>query len=428
MKTLKDAQKVLFTFIPKQNSDIFPGQFGLKRTSKLLSLLGNPQNKLVIIHIAGTSGKGSTAYLTSLVLSELGFKTGLHLSPHLLDIRERCQINNKLLSEIKFVKYFNEIMPFVNQMKKTKYGLPTYFEVLVGLAFYIFYKERVNYAIIETGLGGTYDGTNVVKNKNKIVILTKIGKDHTKVLGTTIKEISLQKTGIIQHGNIVISAKQKSNAKKVIEKSCVNNDAKLYYVDKIKSIKLSLRGSYQKENCALALKAVSLLSEREGFIIDKEKIKKILLKARFRGRFDIIKIGNSTVILDGAHNPQKMSAFTSSLKSLYPHKKFHFLVAFKSKKDYKTMLNYIIPIAEKITITNFFIENQDIVHFSEESVEIIAYLNKSKYKNYNVIKNAKNALKFCLNYNHDLLVITGSLYLLSEIYHPLIQNTQNQSI
>ena len=415
MKTFDDAEKFLLGFVPKRDSQKFPGQLGLDRTKFFLELLGEPQEKLKIIHIAGTSGKGSTAYMASLILAKLGFRTGLHLSPHLRDIRERCQINNRLISKEKFVSYLNDVLPAIRKTGKSSFGRLTYFEVLAGLTYYIFWEKKVDYAVIETGMGGFYDGTNVAEGKDKIVVLTKIGLDHTNILGKTIKEIAAQKAGIIKENNTVVSTVQPEEAKKVIDMACRRRNAVVHYVTG--KVKTGLAGEYQQSNAALAVKAVEMLGRREGFDCSRKKIGSILLSARFEGRFDTRKINGKTVVLDGAHNPQKMAAFVKSLKKMFPRKKFHFLIAFKKGKNFRGMLRHMLPVAESIAITSFFI-SQDMANLSEKPENIGRWLGRSGHREYEVAGEPKRAFRQCMK-KDGILVVTGSLYLLSEIY-PLL--------
>lgn len=417
--------------------------FALKRTKYLLSLLGDPQNKLKVIHIAGTSGKGSTAYLTSLILNNLNLKVGLQISPHLLDIRERIQINNQLIEKEKFAKYFQEILPFIYKVGNSKFGNPTYYEILTVLAFHTFYKEQVDYAVIETGLGGLYDATNSVTSTEKFVILTKIGLDHVNILGKTISEIALQKAEIIQDSNTVLSIWQVKQARNTIKKIVDQRNAKLIYVKKntniknikltpiatkfdfsfnefhLKGIKLSLLGKHQAENCALALATVYLLSKLDKFEFPHPKwearIRKALEQANFPGRFEIKNMNGKKIVIDGAHNAQKMSNFLNSLKEIFPKEKFVFLLAFKNDKDFKKMINLIIPFAQKIIITNFFSANQDWLHLPQEPKNIAQYLDVLKFSKYKIFEDNKIALQKALK-EKDNLIITGSLYLLSDIY------------
>lgn len=457
IKTFQEAQEFLFNQIPKESKLMFPGSLGLERTRYFLKLLGEPQNKLKVIHIAGTSGKGSTAYLTSLILKNLGlpagrqgFKVGLHLSPHLLDIRERVQINNALISQEKFVAYFNELIPFIDQVKKSSYGAPTYFEILVALAYLAFFKEKVDYAVIETGMGGKYDATNTVDREDKVVILSRIGLDHTQILGNTIEKIALQKAEIIQNGNYVVSAWQEEEARRVIEKISFAKVAKLNYIEQgirvknvrvapektvfdyeffsiaLPNIELGMIGSFQAENCSLALTVAYLLSTVNNFTFDSEKVRDALKHAHFTGRFEVFKIKDKTVIVDIAHNPQKMESLVQNLRLVFPHEKFDFLVAFKKDKDYEEMLKLIIPIASKIFVSSFFVENQDFSHLSQDPKRVGKTLEQLKMNNlpagrqgYQLINNPKEALELALSSTNNYIVITGSLYFIGEIYPEL---------
>lgn len=417
IKNFTEAQEYLLLQVPKLLKRRYPAQKGLDRQKYLLFLLNNPQNHLQVIHVAGTSGKGSTCYLISTILKSLGFKVGLHLSPHLIDLRERVQINNDLIDKRKFVNYLNQIIPAVEKVKLTEFGNPTFFEIMVALAFYVFYREKVVYAVMETGMGGLYDGTNAVDNTTKIAVLTKIGLDHTNILGKTIKSIAKQKAGIIQKGNLTISTNQRKDAEKVIKEAVKRQGVKLIHPRGGQEVKLGMLGEYQQENASLALEVVKRLSERDHFKLDKQRISMALKNAYFPGRFDVVKKNDKTIILDGAHNGQKMASFISSLKKEYKGEKFNFLIAFKKDKDYQKMLRYIVKIAQVIVITRFYII-QDMAIKSEDPKEIAAILKYLKFENYIIEEDYKKAFNKSLDFPGKL-VVTGSLYLLSKIY-PLL--------
>lgn len=466
------ALEYLYTYIPRGALLLFPGFKGLERTQYLLQLLDNPQDKINVIHIAGTSGKGSTAYLTSLLLTSLGFKVGLHFSPHIIDIRERIQINNQLISKEKFVTYLNEIIPAIERMKDKEWGTPTYFEVLTALHLYVAWKEKVDYDVMETGLGGLYDATNAVQNERKLVILTKIGKDHTRVLGNTLAKIAAQKAGIIHPYNIVLSAWQAKSVREVFDQTAKENRTHGTYIENgitfrnldidkngitfdfsydksrpfvisakrnfsgsltfvrddnkendnkvmLKQLHLGMVGKYQAENASLALSAVYTLSQRDTFDVNEQKVRQALSSAHLLGRMEIRHVNSKTVIIDGAHNPQKMQAFLTSLQLLFPKKKFHFLIAFKKNKDVQSMLKQIIPFAKDITITTFFDSTNDWLqyHASHEPKALGTILDNYNFHNYHVIKSSKKALEACIAVDDiNPIVITGSLYLLGELY------------
>lgn len=411
IKNFLQAEAYLNSHVRQGSRQIFQGAKGLEKVRYFLKLLGSPQNKLKVIHIAGTSGKGSTCYLISSLLAGHGFKVGLHLSPHLTDVRERFQLNNKIISKREFIFYLNEIIAFVNPSL-------SYFEVLVGLAFYIFQQKKVDYAVMETGLGGLYDATNIVDRKDKVAVLTKIGYDHMEILGKTLEDIATQKAMIINENSQVISIKQVKEAEKVIEKIARKKRSKLYLCHdrNLDKFELGLIGEYQKENASLALKTVELIAKRDGFEIDNKKVQQVFQTAHFIGRFDIKKIKGKTVILDGAHNQPKMEAFTGALKDKFPKQKFYFLIAFKKGKDYQTMLKYIIPLASKITITSFFVDKQDLIHLSERPEKIGKELETMRFRDYEIIEDSKKAFKKILKEKNRTVIITGSLYLLGEIY------------
>ncbi len=437
IRTFKQAEAFLALHIPKNSQQTFPRELGLKRAKYFLHLLGNPQEKLKIIHVAGTSGKGSTCYLISSLLASQGFKVGFHQSPHLTDVTERFQVNREIISKKEFIYYLNKILPTINLVTKTFYGPLTYFEILVGLAFYIFNDKKVDYAVMETGLGGKYDGTNVVDRSDKLAVLTKIGLDHTEILGKTVEKIAFQKAMIINKKSQAISINQDPKVEKVIREVAKKKQAEITFINKIyhlnndrakmvKDFRLNLVGDYQKENAGLALAAVDFLSQRDSYKLDKEKIKKVFEKAHFPGRFDIKKIANKTVIFDGAHNPQKMEAFVSALINRFPKKKFNFLLAFKKGKDYQNMLKIIIlsTTVHKIIITGFFTENQDMINASENPAAIERQLDQmqSDKIGYNRIKSdikvildLKKAWELILA-EKEPIVVTGSLYLIGEIY------------
>lgn len=452
IETLAQFEDFLKTRIPTREA-LFMGDVGLQRSKYFMHLIGNPQNKMKVIHIAGTSGKGSTAYLTSHILQSQGFKVGLSISPHVFDIRERMQIKNSLPNEKLILKYFHQILPIIKKMEKSKYGSPTFFEINVGLAFYMFAKEKVDYAVIETGLGGTLDATNTVTSKNKICLITKIGLDHTEILGNTISKIASEKAGIIQKQNKVISHRSSVTALSVIKNRCCAQNANLQIIDKknystnsstaketvfdfsfkgtldsclrrndkvdalkIKNIRLGLIGLHQAENCSLALSCLSIISRRDKFKINEDALRRALSNIAIPGRMEIRKIENQIIIIDGAHNPQKMKAFTNNLANIYPKQKFTFLVAFKKSKDFKNMLKEIIPLADKIILTQFSTSGMDNHWSSIDNITISEFLLSQNFTNFSIIENKKSEILKSIRESKKPVVITGSLYFVGSIY------------
>lgn len=422
--SLTQIESYLQELVPKSSQMLFSGELGITRTKEYLKLLGSPQNSLKIVHVAGTSGKGSTSFMISNLLESQGFKVGLHLSPHLIDVRERMLINNVFISESSFISYFNEIVPAIETMKHTKWGALTYFEAMVGFVFFIFAKEKLKYAVIETGLGGEFDGTNIVDRADKLSVITKIGFDHTKILGNTLSKIAHQKAMICVPKGTLISTKQTPSAQKEIERVVLGKKGRLILVDEqdissqFGNYKLGMAGEYQKENAVLALSTLSYLSKRDSFKLDVKKAVSKLASLRFKGRFDVVAKTGGITILDGAHNVQKMKALLNSVLKQYPDKKFTFVLAFKAGKDYKKMLGMISPYAEKIIITHIFSKHQDLLHESVPPIEIKKELKKITNVHTSIVLDREELIKIIKKENSSVIV-TGSLYLLGDLYRLL---------
>lgn len=441
VKNYKQAIFYLRKAVPN-NKNKFPGYLGLSRQTEILRLLGDPQNKIKSVHIAGTSGKGSTAFYISSLMVGQGFNVGLTLSPHLLDIRERFQINNKLISKKEFVDYLNQIIPVIEKIKATNFGKPTFFEILIALSFYIFYQKKVDYAVVETGLGGLMDGTNTITSSSQVVVFTKFGLDHTSILGKNITSIATQKAGIIHLNNPVFSINQIQVVQQVLNQTATKNLTTVNYIcsqinfknikpknnslvydfiyDNLNIPKLNLNtiGIYQVENSALSIAVLKFLSHRDKFNLNISKIRQVFLKAKFFGRVDLRQVENRFLILDGAHNPQKMTSLVKSLKMFFPKSKFTFILAFKQRKDFSKMVKMLIPLANDIIVTKFKVTSQDMIQFSQSHQSMIKTFKKLKFSNFKTISDQSLALNTAIKSKNNI-VITGSLYLLGEIY-PLL--------
>jgi dihydrofolate synthase/folylpolyglutamate synthase len=357
-------------------------------TDNILSFLfynKNPQDSYKTIHVAGTSGKGSTCVMLSSILTTAGYKTGLTISPYLSDPLEKIQINNHKIADKAFIK-------LVNKYKKNliEYKL-SYFEAFMALIFLYFQEQKVDYAVIETGLGGRLDASNVLKNPS-LSIITNIGLDHTDVLGKTKKKIAREKSAIIKNKNAITGSHLIKNAKFI--------DVKKHH-----QFKLKMLGEFQQENAEMAYQAAKFLK------IPEKYIKRGLAKAELFGRFSIIK-KNPLIIADGAHNPNKMQALIFSLKKIIDLRRYnqrYLLIAIKHDKDYKNILKKIVPLFDNIFITTF---SQGL------KPEIIQKEIKKYHKKSIIIRNPKIAYNKILKKIHenDLFVITGSLYMIGDIF------------
>ncbi|MEN9328508.1 MAG: hypothetical protein RI947_1316 [Candidatus Parcubacteria bacterium] len=422
---------------------VYTGEVGLKRTRYILHLLKDPQNELKIIHIAGTSGKGSTAYFINDILESHGFKTGLNVSPHIVDIRERFQICRNYISKKMLVHYLSELIPYFEQTGNTPLGYPTYFEILTVLSFYIFHKNHVDYAVIETGMGGLLDATNVVTNSNKVSVLTNIGYDHTNILGHTLKSIAENKAGIVQSHSTIIAAWPEPEVLDVFNRKAAQSNSTIEYVKPdehytvvrnspesvyfdvhwrtltIKDIKLSTPALFQVQNAAIAIATVYALSQRDVFTLSERSIKKAIAAFTIPARMEFFHSGTKTIIVDGAHNEQKMKTFVGSLQHIFPGETFDLLIAFKASKDITTLASLIIPLAHRISITSFFHLDPQFTFLSAKPSDVARTFNQLGYNDITIADKPYDALVSLLKTSKRRIVVTGSFYLIGELYDKL---------
>ena len=408
----------------------------LERIKALLSLLGNPQDRFVSIHVGGTSGKGSTATFLSYILKEAGFKVGLTLSPHVEGIRERIQINNKNISEKDFVRLMEKIKPYIEKVaKETDFGRPTYFETLVALAFWYFGQKKVQIGVVEVGLGGRLDATNVLSSK--IQVITSVDLDHTEILGRTIEKIAKDKVEIIKLGSLVVSAADQASVKKIIETKSKAEKAKLHLLGedfgykikktdltgsvfdfwfgkrKIKKLKISPLGDHQVENASLALAVIFGLGGR-GYKISEKAIRYGLRRTFIPGRFEVIE-QKSVVILDGAHNVAKIKAFLKTLKKLFPKRRKICVLAIKETKDYQGMAKELVKVMDVFILTSFKSGQEGpgslLPHKLAGAIKQLVRGKKVLVEN-----ESSQAIKKAIRLAgpEDLICVTGSLYLVGE--------------
>ncbi|MDR3113662.1 MAG: bifunctional folylpolyglutamate synthase/dihydrofolate synthase, partial [Endomicrobium sp.] len=372
---------------------------GLSRIKKFLKDAGDPQDKIKCIHIAGTNGKGSAAAFLAAALEENGYKTALYTSPHLIDITERIQINGKNISKTDFTALSKK---YIHLAKKYKLS---YFEYLTALAFVYFAVQKVGAAVIETGLGGRFDATNIIK-KPLACVITSIGLDHKEILGNSVSKIAFEKAGIIKKNCPVICGDLPKSALKAVEKK-----AKPLVLGKdfrVKKIKLSLLGKHQQKNAAVAFETLKIL-RKHGFKLDDNKIKSAFKNAKWPARLDIRKLPNKAkLLIDGAHNEQAVKAFVSFLKSYLKGKKAVFIFAAMKEKEYKKVLTQILPFAKKIFLPNISSKRAEKPEILEK--EILKISKKIK-----TVKNicVKEVLKHLARDEKNISV--GSLYLAGEI-------------
>lgn len=330
---------------------------GLSRTHELLQKLGNPHKKLKFVHVAGTNGKGSTCAYIASVLAEAGYKTGLYTSPYINFFNERIRINGECISDDDLEKFVDIIRPFADSMEDS----PTEFEVITALAMKYFCDMQCDIVVLEVGMGGELDSTNVIDTP-ECAVITPIALDHTAILGDTIEKIAFSKCGIIKGGSVVC-ADTNGSAYDVISSVCKNKNASLFCPDfsainnlscditgssfdynKYTGLKIRLTGTYQPNNAIVALTALEVL-KNNGYKISDKDIYNGFEKTCWTGRFEIL--GKDPVfVLDGAHNPHGMKAAFESLNALFPDKKIVFVVGAMADKDVSTMFSVITPISD----------------------------------------------------------------------------------
>lgn len=385
--------------IPKTNRMVFEDSVTIQKNFKIMELLGSPQNSHPAVHVAGTSGKGTICYLIDAILRAHSKRTGMTQSPHVYDIRERIQVNGQLVSERQFTHALNVVL---EQLRGGSVEA-SYFETLVAMGFYMFRKAPLDYMVIETGFGGRLDATNVIQ-KDKVCVLGQIGFDHTEALGNTLAKIAVEKAGIVQQGSNVIALRQDPEVNQVFEDRCKQMNAQLTWVEQT--------GDYQKTNDALAKAACELLATRDGWQLDPVIVESVLQQVFIPGRFEKRHYKEHLLILDGAHNPQKLLAFANRItrENKAP---ITLILAVGEHKDLRRCLEAVQPIVRRVIATEYFTNEQDIPVRPQPAVEIAAV---GKELGIEMITHTspRNALEKAVEFAEPIAA-SGSFYLLGEI-------------
>lgn len=389
----------------------------VERTKRLMMHIGNPEKKLKIVHIAGTSGKTSTTYYTAALLGAAGQKVGFTVSPHVDSLTERVQIDGKPLTEAQFCKYMGEFLELIQDIS----DMPSWYELMIGFALWVFAQEKVDYAVLETGLGGLHDSTNAAERYDKVCVITDIALDHQHILGETVAQIAAQKAGIIHPGNAVLMYTQADDIMQVVRfKTIQIEDAELYVQDQ-DTLKKIYGGTfnpnlpdYQQRNWLLAYAAYRFIVNRDGIaLIDQKQLSQtqaITVPARMEAR----QVGDVSVVMDGAHNEAKMTAFVTSYRSRYGNRRVPVLVALKHDKDYTKVIPIIAQIASEVVVTTFSL-SQDWPIESLDPTLIADALRQSGVSEVECISDPHAAYERLLASGSNLVVITGSFYLISQL-------------
>lgn len=366
---------------------------GLERCQKILELIGNPEKKLKFIHVAGTNGKGSVCAMLSAILSQSGIKTGLFTSPHVYEYTERIKINDIEIDKEVFGKKVLEIIEIAdkNQIHLTE------FEIITVVAFDYFAQNNVYIVILETGLGGRLDATNVIE-KNLCSVITNIDLDHTERLGDTIEKIAFEKAGIIKENCPVIIGENNAGLE-VVKKFAKEKNAELFLTSQLccnydKRL-IALKGKHQQENLSLVVKAIEILNAN-GFDISAQSIENGLKSVKHPCRFEYLE--NENILIDGAHNPNGTKVLRESLDYYFAGQNFNFIFGCLKNKDYKTMIDNLFTTSDRIYFYQF---NSDNACSYEELAEAC----KFDSKRFDEFKKDSNTLT----------VICGSFYMIKEL-------------
>ncbi len=341
---------------------------GLESIRSLCRRLGNPQNRLKFVHIAGTNGKGSVLSYISTVLQAAGYKVGRYISPAVLDYRERFQVDGRMITQSGLCKYLEAVRKAAQEMVEAGETHPTLFEVETAAAFLYFLDKGCDIVVLETGLGGSLDATNVI-DTTVAAVFTSISMDHMEILGESLEQIALAKAGIIKNKCYVISAKQQPEVMKVLRQAPAFRRAKFFTADaakakhvksgvtkqhfsydKYKNLEISMLGQFQIENAVVAVETITMLG-RCGFPVPEEKLREGMMQAKWPGRFQVI--GKKPFfIADGAHNEDAARKLVESIRFYYPDRKIIFIMGMLRDKEYDKVIRITFALAKHIiTVT-----------------------------------------------------------------------------
>ena len=398
----------------------------------------NPEKSLKIIHIAGTNGKGSCVEMISNVLTCAKYKVGKFISPHLVEYNERICVNNKEITDTELEKLITELMPEVEKYNKEHNNNVTLFELEIIMALIYFYRKNCDFVVLETGLGGLYDSTNIV---NPIVsVITSIGYDHMHILGNTLSEIAVQKAGIIKENSNTIFIFQDDEVNKVIENTCKAKNNTLHLIKEqdisnysydenyqkfdyrnYKNVLVNLKGKKQIYNASICLECMQILKDK-GYTISENSIRRGLSTAIHKARFEKLN-ENPTIIYDGAHNKPAMQKLINSVNMYYKNNKKVFIVSILKTKDYKGMLGELLQDKKA---TYIFTSGNSKERYVQG--EVLANTAKEIMKEANIqVKNLKDSIYYSVkNYKDSTIFIVGSFYVYGDVIN-ILKEIKNES-
>ncbi|TJX13775.1 bifunctional folylpolyglutamate synthase/dihydrofolate synthase [Tissierella creatinini] len=412
------------------DKDKYGSRLGLESISRLMDILGNPHRGLKYLHVAGTNGKGSVSSYLANCLKYAGYKTGLYTSPYLERFNERIQINGEDIPDEALAQITNKIKDAANKMVEEGMQHPTTFEIVTALGFMYFNQEKCDYVVLEVGLGGRYDSTNVIDTPIASIITT-LDYDHTEILGNTLGEIAFQKGGIIKKNGITISYPQEDEAVKVLKDITAQIEGEFYLApmesleiksqteygstfnlsfmdEELSDIKISMLGEYQVYNASLAITTLLILRSKGIIKITNQELYKGLLDTKWKGRLEVLK-RNPTFLIDGAHNTQGITHLIKALK-LFKYDRLILGVGILKDKDYSHMVDLLGPLADIVVVTEVRMPRK-------LDAELLADEFKRHVNKIYIEKDIEKAIVRTIELakEDDLIVFGGSLYLIGEV-------------
>jgi dihydrofolate synthase / folylpolyglutamate synthase len=416
---------------------------GLKRMEWMMENLGSPEKKLKTIHVGGTNGKGSTVTYLRCILENSGYTVGTFTSPYIEQFNERISVNGQSINDDELVKLVNVIRPLADELSETELGGPTEFEVITAMAFYYFAEVRpVDVVLFEVGLGGRFDSTNIIQPMASII--TNIGLDHTNILGNTYEEIAFEKAGIIKDCTPVFTAVQHEGALQVIKKQASEKNAPILVLKEdfaitdnqsltkgeqfsleskfgyLRNLEMGMIGKHQTENASLAVVALQYLNDKNLVSVNEQAIRNGLSVAYWPGRFEVLS-EQPLVILDGAHNDEGVSRLVEVLSTRYADRSIHIVFAALKDKKLDKMIAQLDQVADQISFVSFDFPRaaaaEDLVKLSH-SEHKLGVEDWRAYLSEEVARLEKD----------ELLVITGSLYFISEVKPYLLETLTNKKV
>ncbi len=430
--TYEDAISYIYSFVDYERlispsydkKERSPGRF-----KRFLRDIGSPEEGFPAIHIAGTKGKGSVAMMLTYILKETGLRVGTYTSPHLTDVRERIMLDGRPIGKQDFLGLFLEILPELKKRKKER-TYRTVFEILTAISFLYFKKEKVDIGIIEVGLGGRLDATNVFERSTAVI--TNISFDHMKILGNILEEIADDKSEIIKPDSLVVSSPQREDVLNVIREKALKRNCRFLYTgdykctikeknengsifdvrtdrNEYRDLKLPLRGGFQIENALTAIGVVEGLRDLKIEIfkdLNENSVRKGLASVRWKGRLEVLR-SSPYLVVDGAHNVYSMEVLAKEVRNLFDYERLILIFGVNKDKDIKGMLDAILPMSDVIILTKIDFPRSADPLVLKDMVEGCSPV---------VSRDIREALEIAYGIatQRDLILIAGSLYLVGE--------------